>query len=184
MSNPIDFDSVQDILFKFDTDETIASAHGLLCGLLCANQETEFHQWLSEIAPDADKNNLSHQDNIQSLFDIYENTRSQLSDPTLEFELLIADQSNMRIQADTLVQWSNGFISGLGLSKLSTKEEEVLEMIKDISEVSKLDIELSSSEDNAKDLLEIIEYVRIGVLFILESLQPIKQSFVNPETLN
>ena len=90
----------------------------------------------------------------------------------------------MRIQADTLVQWSNGFISGLGLSKLSTKEEEVLEMIKDISEVSKLDIELSSSEDNAKDLLEIIEYVRIGVLFILESLQPIKQSFVNPETLN
>jgi uncharacterized protein YgfB (UPF0149 family) len=90
----------------------------------------------------------------------------------------------MRIQADTLVQWSNGFISGLGLSKLSTKEEEVLEMIKDISEVSKLDIELSSSEENAKDLLEIIEYVRIGVLFILESLQPIKQSFVNPETLN
>jgi uncharacterized protein YgfB (UPF0149 family) len=83
-----------------------------------------------------------------------------------------------------LVQWSNGFISGLGLSKLSTKEEEVLEMIKDISEVSKLDIELSSSEENAKDLLEIIEYVRIGVLFILESLQPIKQSFVNPETLN
>ena len=57
-------------------------------------------------------------------------------------------------------------------------------MIKDISEVSKLDIELSSSEENAKDLLEIIEYVRIGVLFILESLQPIKQSFVNPETLN
>ena len=90
----------------------------------------------------------------------------------------------MRIQADTLVQWCNGFISGLGLSKLSTKEEEVLEMIKDISEVSKLDIELSSSEENAKDLLEIIEYVRIGVLFILESLQPIKQSFVNPETLN
>ena len=39
-------------------------------------------------------------------------------------------------------------------------------MIKDISEISQLDAELMDTEENANDFYEIVEFVRIGVLFI------------------
>ena len=50
----------------------------------------------------------------------------------------------LREQANTLVDWSQGFLVGLGLSSVQTSDEQVLEMIKDISEISQLEVELLS----------------------------------------
>ncbi len=57
-------------------------------------------------------------------------------------------------------------------------------MIKDFSEISKLDAELLDNEQNAQDLNEIIEFVRMGTLLIQETLQPSKQDYISPETLH
>jgi uncharacterized protein YgfB (UPF0149 family) len=43
------------------------------------------------------------------------------------------EDSKLREQADTLIQWCQGFLVGLGLQKVSTTDEDVLEMIKDFS---------------------------------------------------
>jgi uncharacterized protein YgfB (UPF0149 family) len=82
------------------------------------------------------------------------------------------------------VQWCQGFLVGLGLSEVQASEEEVMEMIKDISEIAQLEVDLMDDEDNAQDLNEIIEFVRIGVLFIQETLQPSKQDFISPDQLH
>jgi len=76
---------------------------------------------------------------------------------------------------------------GLGLSSVETSDEEVTEMIKDISEISQLDADLLDTDDNAEDFYEIVEFVRfvrIGVLFIQETLQPSKQDFISPTQLH
>ena len=39
-------------------------------------------------------------------------------------------------------------------------------------------------EQNAQDLSEIIEFVRMGTLFIQEVLQPSKQDYISPDTLH
>ena len=57
-------------------------------------------------------------------------------------------------------------------------------MIKDFSEISKLDAEVLDNEQNAQDLSEIIEFVRIGTLLIQETLQPSKQDYISPELLH
>ena len=103
----------------------------------------------------------------------------------MNFQLLIADEDcTLREQADTLIQWCQGFLVGLGLQKISTSDEDVLEMIKDFSEISKLDAEVLDNEQNAQDLSEIIEFVRIGTLLIQETLQPSKQDYISPELLH
>ncbi|HAY40713.1 MAG TPA: YecA family protein, partial [Gammaproteobacteria bacterium] len=73
---------------------------------------------------------------------------------------------------------------GLGLNKISTLDEQVLEMIKDFSEISKLDIDVLDDEQNAQDLSEIIEFVRMGTLFVQEVLQPSKQDYISPDTFH
>jgi uncharacterized protein YgfB (UPF0149 family) len=59
-----------------------------------------------------------------------------------------------------------------GFQKVSTTDADVLEMIKDFSEISKLDGDVLDGEQNAQDLSEIIEFVRMGTLLIQETLQP------------
>ena len=91
---------------------------------------------------------------------------------------------SLREQANTLVDWCQGFLVGLGLSSVQTSDEQVLEMIKDISEISQLEVDLLDEEENAQDFYEIVEFVRMGVLFIQETLQPSKQDYISPDQLH
>ena len=72
----------------------------------------------------------------------------------------------------------------LGLNSVQTSDEQVLEMIKDISEISQLEVDLLDNEKNTQDFYEIVEFVRMGVLFIQETLQPSKQDFISPDLLH
>ena len=91
---------------------------------------------------------------------------------------------SLREQANTLVDWCQGFLVGLGLTSVQTSDEQVLEMIRDISEISQLEVDLLDNEENAQDFYEIVEFVRMGVLFIQETLQPSKQDFISPDLLH
>ena len=185
MENTLDYDEFKTTLYHLNTDDTIASAHGILCGFACVKPDLALDDWLNEVLVSIDFNNLNEKSAHEQHAQIYNNTLTQLSDATLNFQLLIADEScPLREQADTLIQWCQGFLVGLGLQKISTTDEDVLEMIKDFSEISKLDVDVLDSEQNAQDLSEIIEFVRMGTLLIQETLQPSKQDYISPELLH
>ncbi|MGY8874267.1 MAG: UPF0149 family protein [Gammaproteobacteria bacterium] len=185
MSQPINYDLAKDAIQKLNTDDTISSAHGLLCGFYCVKQDIQLDDWLNEVIVTIDLQNLLEKESHQVLAEIFNNTSEQLADPTLNFWPVIADDMcTLREQANTLVEWCQGFLVGLGLSSVETTDEEVLEMIKDISEIAQLDADLLDSEENTQDLYEIVEFVRIGVLFIQETLQPSKQDFISPTQLH
>jgi uncharacterized protein YgfB (UPF0149 family) len=185
MSQPINYDLAKDAIQKLNTDDTISSAHGLLCGFYCVKQDIQLDDWLNEVIVTIDLKNLLEKESHQVLAEIFNNTSEQLADPTLNFWPVIADDMcTLREQANTLVEWCQGFLVGLGLSSVETTDEEVLEMIKDISEIAQLDADLLDSEENTQDLYEIVEFVRIGVLFIQETLQPSKQDFISPTQLH
>jgi len=185
MSQPINYDLAKDAIQKLNTDDTISSAHGLLCGFYCVKQDIQLDDWLNEVIVTIDLQNLLEKESHQVLAEIFNNTSEQLANPTLNFWPVIADDMcTLREQANTLVEWCQGFLVGLGLSSVETTDEEVLEMIKDISEIAQLDADLLDSEENTQDLYEIVEFVRIGVLFIQETLQPSKQDFISPTQLH
>lgn len=184
MDNLIDYDEVKDVLHHLNTDDTITSAHGILCGFACVNPDLKLDDWLNEILISIDFNNLNQKTAHMHLVSIYNNTLSQLGSEILKFQLLIADENhNLREQSDTLAQWCQGFLLGLGLKKIRLNNEEVQEMIQDFSKISNMDGNILDSEENANDLYEIIEFVRMGVLFIQETLLPTKQNHIHTNTL-
>ena len=185
MGQPINYDLARDALQKLNTDDTISSAHGLLCGFYCVKQDISLDDWLNEVLVSIDLKNILEKESHQVLAETFNNTSDQLSDPTLNFWPVIAnDVSSLREQANTLIEWCQGFLVGLELSSVETSDEEVLEMIKDISEISQLDADLLDSEENTQDFYEIVEFVRMGVLFIQETLQPSKQDFISPTQMH
>jgi uncharacterized protein len=185
MNTVLNYDNLKSTLHSLNTDDTISSAHGILCGFACVKPDLDLDDWLNEVLVSIDLTNLNEKSAHEELAQIFNETLTQLNDETLDFQLLIADEdSKLGEQANTLIEWCQGYLVGLGLQKISTTDEDALELIKDISEISQLDADLIDNEKNAQDLNEIIEFVRMGALLIQETLQPSKQDYISPETLH
>ena len=182
MSELIDYDTAKKAFSELNTDYTASFAHGMLCGFACVKPNIKIESWLDEVLVNTNTslNNLSKKDSFKQFSEIFNRTNEQLFDPTLNFSLLIADEScSLSEQALSLVDWCQGFLAGLGLSEVQSNDDDVMEIINDISEISKLDTELLENEKNMQNLSEIVEFIRMGVLLIQETIQPSKHDYVN-----
>lgn len=175
----IEYHIAKEALEKFSTTETIASAHGILCGYACVNVDITIENWLYEILEEYSKD-----DDFQTFARIFNATLEELSDPELNFNLLIDEDSGLTVMAMDIKDWSNGFLTGLGLSQVQTGDAEILEILENISDIAALDSSITETDENANDLNEILEFLRMSVLLIQETLNPSKQDFVNPIALH
>lgn len=173
------FDELEALLTQADAAMNPAESHGLLCGMVCAAGRLDEERWLEQVLEDVDLSRQSVDACRQALLDLAAVTFAQLNDPALRFALLLpeADDSLLSRSA-ALVDWSLGFLLGLGLGGIGDTAElpvDVAEIIQDISEISRADVdggEQGEEEENA--LSELVEYVRMSVLLINEELQPMK----------
>jgi uncharacterized protein len=84
--------------------------------------------------------------------------------------LLPGEDARLSEQVEALQQWCQGFLFGLGTSS-STSEtaanwpDEIREIVKDITEFTKLDTDVEG-EEAENDFMEITEYLRAAVVFV------------------
>ena len=162
-----EFIGVEQELLDLHTSESASYAHGLLCALFCSRQDVTLDEWLFEITDGT----LGNADTQPALYELFIATKLQLNDPELGFELLIIDGTELADQISSLKQWSQGFLSGLGLTHIKTDNSDALEVIKIISATASSEGEgVPDTEENRQDFFEITEFIRIGVLFLQDSL--------------
>ena len=153
-----------------------AECHGGLAGLLCATDTISSAQWADEVlaeraaAPDG-----STADAITALRGLYDATVDQLEDAEYGFTLLLpADTESLAERAEALSQWCQGFLWGLGLGGIQDEAKlpgDVNEVMRDMSEISRLNFATTGSNDDETAFAEIVEYVRMAVLLIYEELR-------------
>ena len=93
------------------------------------------------------------------------------------FKLLLPDDTDsLRARTESLGNWCAGFLSGLamgGLPEQNRLSEEVSELLNDLSQISRVDFELDNPNEKEQAAFEeVVEYVRVGVMYIHEELQP------------
>ena len=156
------------IIVQCDTDLSAAEAHGMATGMLCVNEQAESAAWLAELlhnaSPviDGDKN---------LLFRLFEETRRLLGSDEFEFDLFLPeDDVSLSEQVEALTSWCRGFLFGVGSgASASTWSKDVREIMKDITEFTKLDANAEGEEDE-RALVEITEYLRSAVLLLRDEL--------------
>ena len=94
----------------------------------------------------------------------------------LDLELLLADEDDELVERSrSLAEWCQGFMSGLGLSGVKDGQipSESQELIADFYKIANLDSDNKDDLDQGNDfaLMELIEYVRMGTIYIFEDLQ-------------
>ncbi len=162
-----------------------SEAHGVFCGLLCANPHNFKTPYLSLVTDDVVKNQL------QQLFEItreqfnqsMENADSEFSLPLL----LPTEDAPLAERIAALGQWAQGFLSGLGEGGLTpevteeTTFEEVLQdmaMVARVHSVDQIDAASLTTEDE-EDYNEIMDYIGVAVLSIYTDVLLLQQEGAN-----
>lgn len=183
MNNLPDISMLDEALFKLDAVMGASESHGALCGMLCARGATDLSEWMVHVLGDQEQGNVVLREASNLLFELHQYTLEQINDISGEFYLLLPDDDeSLAERTEALAAWCQGFVYGLaagGVSNDSELPEDTRELLMDFIEISRAGHEMENvevSEDDELAFVEIMEYVRTGVLLVNEELQPLQSA--------
>jgi len=179
VNQELDYYSLDDALARAQTSMDPSDCHGLLAGLICAAGFADPRLWMAEVFEDYNPKDKPQAEAFKLVQALYEDELARMNSPDLDFALLLPDDEDaLRDRVASLGSWCGGFLSGLGLGGVKEQAqlpEEISELIDDFAQITRVDFDLDSPDDEEQAAFEeVVEYVRIGVLFVNEELQPSK----------
>ncbi len=178
----MDFDQIKDVLAPHTELESPAFIQGMLIGLLCGDNEIQEAVWIKKLIEEANIKSVK-ESFLKGLHDLYQETNKGMNGSGFELELCLPDDGEALVyRAMMLGQLCEGILYGLGLiGCLSDPENEIApevrELVGDFSDIASIDIEdlgksVDTGETEEADLMQLVEFVKIGVLTINEALNP------------
>ena len=149
-----------------------AETHGVLCGLLCSSQPFSSDEWFKYALGETVTKDALTSKCQQQLLLVKDYTLEQLNSFNCEFmPLLPADDIPLSERTQALGGWCEGFSLGLGLTAIETNclSDDAQEFIRDVVSVSRI-APAEDSDELEKDYMQIVEYVRVGVMSLYEEL--------------
>jgi len=183
MAYSIDFDELSHILIKMNAATEAAEAQGLFCGILCALGRVEKQSWVQQVIGEAvDQGDPLLKEAREHLDALYQETLESLSDDEYGFQLFLPDDDvSLEERIHTISEWCQGFLLGFSMRSLDAVEAEsraeIEGLLEDFIEVTRIDAETGVDDNDDEDsFIEIEEYIRMGVIFIFTSLNPVATS--------
>lgn len=176
-------------LERLELETGPSECHGMLVGLFCARGKLSREEWYRALVPEKAQGDLLADEAFATLGKLYDETYRQLTDPVLDFHLLLpGEDATLAECADALGSWCQGFLLGLSVGGVRDTDRlpgDAAEVVHDFVELSRAgSYALSESDEDENAYAELLEYVRAGVLLINEEMNPIKAPPVDHKTLH
>lgn len=189
MASMPDYMNLQESLHNIDAAMEASEAHGALCGMLCAQGSADINVWQQHVAGAEGGQTVAIEKIADELQQMYLATIAAMNNEVVEFECLLAgDDEMLADRVHSLAYWCQGFLYGLavgGVDKETKLPEDSSELMRDFIEISRAVFDDEDVDSSEADYMELVEFVRVGVLLINEELQPLKRDKpVNTETLH
>lgn len=174
------YESLSRILFELGVHDEPARVHGLLCGLIVSTGGVEVSDWLKSLGPAALKWHAIEESSRELLSDLLETTLAQFCDPEMQFFLLLPhDEETMEYRVRAFGLWCEGFTQGLATQGdffALSDSPEFKEMIDDIYSMTSVDDDVKEDEEQEKAFFELLEYVKVAVLFLQEEFSSARET--------
>ncbi len=177
-----DYGLVDRVLRESGCTVDAAECHGVLCGILCASGASDMQGWVRYLFEGRVGDAEVSAETLGVLHSVHEATLAEINHETLEFTLLLPGSNELVEQrARGLSEWCAGFSFGLTLGGLNDQmlaTGDSREFVEDLQAISAAGFAEDAQEDeqDEESLIQIEEYVRMGVLLLNEELQPVRQS--------
>ena len=173
-----DFYVLEDALLRVDADFSAAEVHGINSAVLSINNNYDFQALKTQLIP-GDERDVHYQEVSRQFAELYSATLEQLNSGDLHFELLQPDdQDAIEGRLEAVQKWCQGFAYGLALSGLKTMTdlpEDSREWVQDVIQIGASgEFDLEDEEASESALLDITEFLRVGVMMMNEEVQPLQ----------
>ena len=167
----IDYYELEKILADENAGVRAAECHGFVCAVICTSndidQDMVKHYLLADELQDL------MQKSCNFIMDLAMELSEQMLSTDMDMQLMLPDEdSTLKTRCEALVEWCQGFLSGLGVGGLNQSElpDDCRTLIDDLYKVSLLetgDLD-KQGEQGEKDLMELIEYIRMGAIYLYD----------------
>ncbi len=153
-----------------------AETHGTLCGMICLTNKPDIELWYSLIIDEKQQQSPKNLHQLITLLgQLRVETETAFAANSGGVDLLMPDdEAPLQGRVTAITQWCDGLLYGLGVGGMSDERQlpdHAREFISDVRDISQLDP--ATLHDEAEhDLMEIIEYLRVGVLVLREEILP------------
>lgn len=181
---------LESALRRVDDDTDPSELHGTVGGLLCADNRANANSWLASLFPERNADDIILSELKQALGQLFEETRQQLSDPLCGFDLLLpGDDYSFEQQLLALGEWCQGFLIGLnlgGIEDFNRLQGDAKEFAQDMVEIARAGVsyDFSDDEEDQQAYMQLVEYVRVGVMMVNDELNTTLDAKENKPTLH
>jgi len=145
-----------------------SEAHGVICGVLSAATEQEkTSSWVPVLLSERDQASTKNVELVSKMLVLlHEQSQHGLEDANFDFNLLLPDdEQQISARVADLALWCSGYLMGLvagGTRDIEGLPGDAAEIVKDMLRISEVIPGKGESEQQEKDLIELVEYVRLG----------------------
>jgi len=174
----VDIEKIEQALSRLHAEMDGPECHGIITGLLLARGTASDEAVLAAIAPQRDPADVLAREAVTELHSLTQVTQQELADSSCDFNpLLLEESAAMEARLHALSDWIQGFLLGLargGVEDYSKLPEEAAEFVDDLVEMARVTgYELEDDEEeNEASYMELVEYLRTGILLMNELLHP------------
>ncbi|MDQ7089387.1 MAG: UPF0149 family protein [Methylococcales bacterium] len=164
------YQTLSSIFQRYNSELSVAEAHGMATAMLCVDAQSDVNQWMREVFDD--DAGLVEEDEWMSR-ELFEQTRNLLNpeESLFEFDLFLPEHVELSEQATAIINWSQGFLLGIGYSDSQREwQGETQGILRDMVEFTKLDAAIEDDDDDEEAYMQIHEYLRAAVLTIRDEL--------------
>lgn len=176
----MDFDQMNEALKAHPELESPSFLQGMLVGLMCGDSDLKEAAWIKRILEEAGVKSVKESFLIL-LHELYLESDKTLNGSGFELTMCLPEENeDLPWRAAMLGQWCEGFLYGMGLAGQSEQKlkGDVAELFRDFGDIARIEIDGldEAGEQEESDFMELIEFVKIGVLTINEELNPVEGS--------
>lgn len=162
-----DYEQFDHQLFVASTPFSPAYIHGMISAMLCVGQS--WQQVGKSIEKEFEV--FAQPGVINELFNaLLINTKKDLENNERSFKLMLPhDDESLGQRVEAITNWCEGFLQGIANTHEAVKVADdplIKEALADIEQIKEASLDVYDNEENEKDFMEIVEFVKVSVLLI------------------
>ncbi len=178
-SQQLDYEQLEAVLARAGAAVSAGEAHGILCGLCSVRPVVNTGDWEPLILGEVLPGDAALVDARHMLKQLWRQGIQQLESADCAFQLMLPpDSRRLSQRTELLGSWCAGFLYALGLAgdqSYARLSSDAREFVRDLTEISRIDAGVEGDEREEAAYMEVLEYVRVGVLMVYEDLRQSRQ---------
>jgi yecA family protein len=178
----VDYNSVNRQLISAGAGVLASESHGFLCGVFCASNTVASAIWQEYLLVGVE-NSSDFDESFAVLAELAKIASEEIVSEEMIFTpFLPDDQASIAERSNSISEWCAGFVSGLGIGrgeKTLDLDDEGDEFLQDIISISRMGSSNDEGDDSEAAYFEVVEYIRVGVIFIYQQLHETQKRQIN-----